>query len=180
MWQRAWVCFPVPCLAVLRTSVGKWCHSAFCCTCFNWRSSLAIHLGPHCLHNYHFCWLYTISSDKRICQNNSLLWTLRSSILHHCKSCLSQYLCQCNFLLQLNNFLRKWGKFWLPLMEDQKDIVMTFFLHYHFVLAKNGNGQTYFFFLISFLFIAMLCNMQDLSSPTRGWDHAPCITRADS
>ena len=79
--RRAWVCFPVPCLAVLRTHVGEWCHSAFCCTCFNWRSSLAIHLGPHCLHNYHFCWLYTISSDKRICQNSSLLWTLRSSIL---------------------------------------------------------------------------------------------------
>ena len=43
--QRAWVCFPAPCLAILRTSVGKWCSSAFCCTDFNWRSSLAIHLG---------------------------------------------------------------------------------------------------------------------------------------
>ena len=33
--QRAWVCFPAPCLAILRTSVGKGCSSAFCCTYFN-------------------------------------------------------------------------------------------------------------------------------------------------
>ena len=53
-------------------------------------------------------------------------------------------------------------------MEDQKDVVMTFFLYYHFVLAKNGNDQTYCFFLKkNYFFIAMLCNMQYLSSPTR-------------
>ena len=51
LWPEGLGMLPSTMSCYLRTSVGKGCSSAFCCTYFNWRSSLAIHLGLHCLHN---------------------------------------------------------------------------------------------------------------------------------